>query len=180
VSERFRNVPEQAAWLGISEKSCRRKAAAMGAYRCGSRLLFPESKTLEYLESNSLRPRRGKESRQAATPGGLNEQSRRGVLVEPRSRDGLTTGSSNIERALESLGTPADVLARHGIRVRNGMSPCPIHNGGYRTPSLSPYRGRDGKERWRCHVCDVGGDALDLQAALSGRSVKELLGDLAP
>jgi len=60
VSERFRDVPEQASWLTLSEKTVRRHACAMGAVKVGSRLLFPESKTIAWLESQSLGPRRGR------------------------------------------------------------------------------------------------------------------------
>lgn len=59
MTEKFRQVPEQAQWLQLSEKSIRRKAAAMGAVRVGTRLLFPESATLNYLEKQRLAPRRG-------------------------------------------------------------------------------------------------------------------------
>jgi hypothetical protein len=58
------------------------------------------------------------------------------------------------------------------------MAACPIHDGGRRTPCLSLYRGRDGRERWKCHSCDAGGDALDLEAALSGRDIGELIREL--
>jgi hypothetical protein len=57
MSETFRTVSEQAEWLRLSEKTCRRHAAAMGAVRAGTRLLFPESTSLAWLESRSLRPR---------------------------------------------------------------------------------------------------------------------------
>ncbi len=60
MSETFRDVPEQAAWLRISQKSARRKAAAMGAVRVGNRLVFPESATLAFLERQRLAPRRRK------------------------------------------------------------------------------------------------------------------------
>ena len=59
MSEKFRTAAEQAEWLRLSEKSCRRYAAAMGAVRAGNRLLFPESASLEWLQRNSLGPRRG-------------------------------------------------------------------------------------------------------------------------
>jgi len=60
MSERFRSVPEQAAWLRVSEKTVRRRAAQLGGVLVGTRLVFPESSTLQFLESQSLRPRRGK------------------------------------------------------------------------------------------------------------------------
>jgi hypothetical protein len=59
VSERFRPVAEQAEWLLVSEKTVRRHAAAMGGVKAAGRLLFPESKTLAYLETQSLGPRKG-------------------------------------------------------------------------------------------------------------------------
>lgn len=90
-----------------------------------------------------------------------------------RTGRGATFGPSPLERALERAGTPSDVLARHGIAIRRRMAACPLHDDS--TPSLSLYRGRDGKERWHCHGCDAGGDALDLEAALSGRTIKEIL-----
>ena len=58
MSERFRDVPEQASWLTLSEKTVRRHAYAMGAVKVGSRLLFPESKTIKWLEAQGLGPRR--------------------------------------------------------------------------------------------------------------------------
>jgi hypothetical protein len=82
-------------------------------------------------------------------------------------------GPSKLEAALARLGTPTDVLKRHGVAVRGRMAKCPLHDD--RTPSLSLYRGRDGRERWKCHGCDAGGDALDLEAALSKRSVRDLV-----
>jgi excisionase family DNA binding protein len=60
VSERFRTVSEQAEWLRVSSKTCRRLAARLGAVRVGNKLLFPETKSLKFLESQSLSPRRGK------------------------------------------------------------------------------------------------------------------------
>jgi hypothetical protein len=60
MSERFRDVAEQAEWLRVSEKTCRRLAARLGAVRVGSRLLFPESGSIEFLKTQSLRPRRAR------------------------------------------------------------------------------------------------------------------------
>jgi len=60
MSERFRSVPEQAAWLRVSEKTVRRRAAQLGGVLVGTRLVFPESSTIQFLESQSLRPRRGR------------------------------------------------------------------------------------------------------------------------
>lgn len=71
-------------------------------------------------------------------------------------------------RTLQRLGTPAEVLARHGIIVRRCAARCPFHRD--RAPSLSLFVGRDGRERWRCHACAIGGDAIDLEARLGGVS----------
>lgn len=97
----------------------------------------------------------------------------RGRVPRRRSRAmGQFGGPSPIERARERLGSPRDVLARHGVAVRRGMAQCPFHPDS--TPSLSVFIGRDGKPRWRCHGCRIGGDALDLEAALTGKSIREL------
>jgi hypothetical protein len=59
MSETWRDVREQAEWLHVSEKTCRRYAAAMGGCKVGARLLFPESETVRWLEQNRLAPLRG-------------------------------------------------------------------------------------------------------------------------
>jgi hypothetical protein len=95
-----------------------------------------------------------------------------------RPERGSARFGSKLEAALARLGSPADVLARHGIKMRRREFFCPFHDD-IRKPAGSLYRGRDGKERWKCHVCLIGGDALDLEARLSGRSIKDLLRELA-
>lgn len=80
---------------------------------------------------------------------------------------------SPIEQARARAGSPTDVLRRHGVQVRGRTARCPLHDDS--TPSLSLYRGRDGRERWRCHGCDAGGDGLDLEAAIRGCSLRELV-----
>jgi len=62
MTERFRDVREQAHWLRLSEKSVRRHAAVLGAVKLGGRLLFPEAATLRYVEAQTLGPRRGPSS----------------------------------------------------------------------------------------------------------------------
>jgi hypothetical protein len=82
--------------------------------------------------------------------------------------------TSPVEKAHERLGSPADVLARHGIRVRRNKALCPFHPD--KTPSLSLYRdGPHGRAKWKCFGCGEGGDAIDLEARLSGRSVREVI-----
>ena len=82
-----------------------------------------------------------------------------------------------IERARERLGTPADVLRAHGFQVRARTARCPFHED--TTPSLSLYA-KDGAERWKCHACGIGGDALDLEQRLSQATLIQLLDELAP
>lgn len=82
-----------------------------------------------------------------------------------------------MERALEILGTPADVLVAHGVPIRARMARCPFHEDS--SPSLSLYVS-NGKQRWRCHgPCQIGGDAIDLEARFRGVEARELIQELA-
>ena len=85
----------------------------------------------------------------------------------------MITDRTAVMKALSRIGTPAEVLTRHGVAVRHRMARCPFHDD--RSPSLSLFTGRDGKPRWRCHSCAVGGDALDLESALTGRPLRDVL-----
>lgn len=73
--------------------------------------------------------------------------------------------------------TLADVAARGGLVLgRNGAGPCPLCNAERRgsadkRPPLAFFRGRDGDERWTCHACHAGGDAVSLLAAIRWREV---------
>lgn len=80
---------------------------------------------------------------------------------------------SPVERAHDRLGSPADVLVSHGIRVRRNRALCPFHSD--KDPSLHLYRGKDGRGRWHCFVCDLDDDALGLEARLSNVSVQEVI-----
>jgi len=82
-----------------------------------------------------------------------------------------------VERARAKLGTPRDVLKAHGLSVRGSAARCPFHED--HQASLSLYE-KDGVERWRCHACDIGGDAFDLEQKLSGATLRQLLDELAP
>jgi DNA primase len=53
------------------------------------------------------------------------------------------------------------------------MALCPFHPD--RTPSLSVYVARDGRQRWKCHGCGKGGDSLDLEVLFTGRSIRDLV-----
>lgn len=56
------------------------------------------------------------------------------------------------------------------------MARCRFHDD--RSSSLSVFEGRDGKTRWRCHACNIGGDALDLAARLEGLAVGDFIREL--
>ena len=85
-------------------------------------------------------------------------------------------GKTRVERALDRLGPPSEVLRRHDLACVRRMARCPFHED--REPSLSLYRSRrDGRERWRCHGCDIGGDAIDLEARLTHQTVREVIAE---
>lgn len=69
-------------------------------------------------------------------------------------------------------GTVKDVLVREGIAVRGNCCKCPFHED--KSPSLWIYAGGT---RWKCYVCDIWGDVIDLMAHLKGTDVKSLLRD---
>ena len=58
MSEPWRDVEWTAEYLGVSTKTVRRRAVQLGGVKFGSRLLFRASEIDEFLESQSLRPRR--------------------------------------------------------------------------------------------------------------------------
>lgn len=60
MSETWRDVEWTAGYLGVSEKTVRRHAAQLGGVKFGTRLLFRASSIDTFLESQSLRPRRGR------------------------------------------------------------------------------------------------------------------------
>jgi len=93
----------------------------------------------------------------------------------PRGRRPPPTkeGRASVKRARERLGSCGDVLERHGHRVRGRMARCPLHDD--RTPSLSLFMGEDGESCWFCHACTRGGDVIDLESALSGQALGDLI-----
>jgi len=60
MSEPWRDVEWTAEYLGVSTKTVRRRAAQLGGVKFGTRLLFRATLIDEFLESRSLRPRRGR------------------------------------------------------------------------------------------------------------------------
>jgi CHC2 zinc finger len=93
-------------------------------------------------------------------------------ITPPPSRRRLSEpprGPFSIERARERVGDCRDVLERHGVDVRWGRTArCPFHDDQH--PSMSLYE-RHGRSRAHCFPCDFDGDALDLEAALSGEDL---------
>lgn len=77
------------------------------------------------------------------------------------------------QRILEVIGTPREVLERHGIKVRGRKSRCPFHDDHH--PSLYLYTNFRGALRWRCYAGCGCGDALVLEARLSHRSMREVI-----
>lgn len=61
------------------------------------------------------------------------------------------------------LGDLADTLLgpRHP-RTRSWRCPNPAHSQTGRTPPVSIFTGRAGRQRWHCHGCGEGGTAIDL------------------
>jgi len=68
-----------------------------------------------------------------------------------------------------------DALELAGCTVRDTSVVCAFH--GDRTASGSLYVGNDGRWRYKCHACDVAGDAADIIARHTGRSVADVLRD---
>jgi hypothetical protein len=81
-----------------------------------------------------------------------------------------------VENAHERLGTVIDVLARRGIRVRRGRKiRCPFDDHPDTTPSFAVRLGDNGRERFKCFGCGREGDAIDLEALLSNRSIEDVI-----
>ena len=77
------------------------------------------------------------------------------------------------QRVLETVGTPREVLERHGIPVRGKKARCPFHDD--RHPSLNLYTNSRGCFRWCCYAGCGRGDALTLEARLSSRPIRDVL-----
>lgn len=80
----------------------------------------------------------------------------------------VNTQNDIFDQARERLDIQ-EVAARYGVQVgRGGKALCPFHND--RHPSMS-FKGN----RYRCFVCDIGGDSIDLAARLLNLSPVEAL-----
>jgi len=73
----------------------------------------------------------------------------------------------------------SSVLQHYGISIRNRTFKCPLHED--HTASGSVYTGKDGRERWKCHGCNTGGDSLDLVQAIDrcdrNEAIRRLTGE---
>lgn len=68
----------------------------------------------------------------------------------------------------------------HGGRSRSWPCPHPQHGGQTgRTPPVTLFVGRDGRQRWHCHSCGAGGTAIDLVTVTQQRTVGEAINYLA-
>lgn len=74
---------------------------------------------------------------------------------------------------LQVLGTPKEILVRHGVAVRGRRARCPLHDD--RHPSLFVYTNRHGDPRWVCYAGCGRGDALMLESKLSRRPIRAVL-----
>ncbi|MFN2490379.1 MAG: hypothetical protein ABR529_11705 [Actinomycetota bacterium] len=80
-----------------------------------------------------------------------------------------------VTRALERLGSPLDVLKRHGYEVTRARNMrCVFHNPD-RNPSASIWRASGGELRYHCFVCDIDLDAIDLEARLTRTTTREVI-----
>jgi hypothetical protein len=66
-----------------------------------------------------------------------------------------------------------DILSKYGIQAKEGKNiSCPLGTHADKTPSFNIYAGG---EKFKCFSCGVSGDALDLEAAMSGQGLKEVI-----
>jgi hypothetical protein len=79
--------------------------------------------------------------------------------------------SPDLERARAVEVTA--VLECFGLAPRSGKLRCPFPDHDDKNPSFSVFRGRDGRERWKCHGCGRSGDAIALYQLLAGVSFSE-------
>ena len=68
-------------------------------------------------------------------------------------------------------------LTEAGAEIRGAEVRCPWHDD--RHPSGSIWQDAEGVWRFKCHVCDAGGDVFDLRARNSGQDVAEVLREAA-
>jgi putative DNA primase/helicase len=62
-----------------------------------------------------------------------------------------------------------DQLARYGFKVGRDLKfRCPIPGHRDKTPSANIIRGDGFADRWWCHVCEKGGDVVDLESEVHG------------
>lgn len=106
--------------------------------------------------------------------GNGGSEPRRPPKRKPVRRAPAGDDQASVEQAVSRIGSCRDVLERHGHHVRGRMAFCPLHEHRHRTPSMSLYE-RDGRSRFHCHACGAHGDALDLEAELSGTELSEVI-----
>jgi DNA primase len=79
------------------------------------------------------------------------------------------------------LLTAEELAAVVGKTVRldeRGWSKCPFHAGGNeRTPSFHVFKARDGRGRYYCQSCKIGGDSISWMRQVERKSFREAGGD---
>lgn len=71
-----------------------------------------------------------------------------------------------------ALGTPKEVLERHGRAFEGRRTRCPFHDDHH--PSFYVYLNRHGEHYWICRAGCGCGCAAMLEARLSGRSYRQV------
>lgn len=70
-----------------------------------------------------------------------------------------------------------DILSRYGIHAKDGINiSCPLGTHADKNPSFNIYANG---EKAKCHSCGFSGDALDLEAAMSGKGLKQVIQTLS-
>jgi DNA primase len=80
-------------------------------------------------------------------------------------------GRLRLAEVLELLG-----FAPRGRRGEQVRGPCPLHRS--RTSRSRSFAAHLGKGAWHCFVCDAGGNALDLWAAVTRQELHAAVVDL--
>lgn len=79
-----------------------------------------------------------------------------------RTQGGRSEKMTDVFREVRERVSAEDAARHYGLTFdRRGWALCPFHNDKH--PSMSFHKGR-----FRCWVCDVGGDSIDLTARLLG------------
>jgi len=79
---------------------------------------------------------------------------------------------NSVQQVKRKLVDVPTVLRAHGVHVKGKMFSCILPGHVDKNPSSSIF---DNKQKWRCHVCGITGDAIDAESILSGRNTAEVV-----